>query len=71
MVSPKVRPPKPHIMPQKMHQKMVELEVSRSTAPRSLVMNRANAQGAIIQLNRPPTSQKVSHDQRFTPRNGT
>ena len=41
---------------------------SRSTPNKSLVIASANIQGTMTQLNKPPTSQYVSHDQRLTAR---
>jgi len=70
-VSPNVRPPKPHIAPQKYAQRMLSIGASCSTARRSFVLIEARTHGAMIQLKNPPTSQYTSHAHFLTPRYGT
>src|SRR5215472_12784857 len=71
MVNPKVRPPNPHRKPKRMHSSQVRLGVAARTPKRSCVLNIAKSQGAMTQLNTPPTSQKISQDQQRTFRKGT
>src|SRR6185312_23836 len=68
MVRPKVRPPIPHNKPKKKDQNNAAAGASCKTGSKSLVIKKARIHGAMIQLKKPPASQKVSHDQRFTPR---
>ena len=62
MVRPKVSPPKPHIAPQNQHHISVSRGVAERTPKRSFVWIEAKSQGAINHENRPPASQKTSHD---------
>src|SRR5215469_443283 len=71
IVKPKVRPPTPQSSPKKNDQNKVFAGASPSTLSKSRVRMLPRNHGAMIQLQTPPTSQYVSHDQRFTPRYGT
>src|SRR5579872_416582 len=68
IVRPKVRPHIPHNNPKKKDQNKAAGGDSCKTGSRSLVITKAKIHGAMIQLKKPPASQKVSQDQRFTPR---
>ena len=71
MVRPNVKPPSPQSTPNEKVQNRQFPGAFLKTASKSCVIADAIAQGRMIQLKNPPTSQYVSHAQPFTPRYGT